>query len=65
MKKTIYLLAIIAAIFPACKKSTQAYMTERTATTELNIQTYFIRVEEVDNDGNTTISPIVTVKVKN
>jgi hypothetical protein len=55
MKKTIIIIATIASL-SACKKS----LNKDQATTQ---QVYYIRVQEVDNDGTQTETPIAIVKV--
>lgn len=55
MKKTIIILATIASL-SSCKKSLN-----KDTTTQ---QVYYIRVQEVDNDGSQTESHIAIVNVK-
>lgn len=47
-------MAVITAIASCKKQNTETVKKERTM---------FIRVQEVANDGSTTTSPVVTVKV--
>jgi hypothetical protein len=54
MKKITIALSLVATL-TACKKDTSKVDSTTT-------ETYFIRVEEVDNDGNTTLSPTIIVK---
>jgi hypothetical protein len=55
MKKTIIILATIASL-SACKKS----INKDQATTQ---QVYYIRVQEVDNDGTETETHPAIVKI--
>jgi hypothetical protein len=56
MKKILFAIAIIA-LATACKKST--------GDDSLSTTTVYILVEGIDNDNiTTTVSPILTVKVK-
>lgn len=53
MKKTIYIIATIA-LLSACKKQLSSSTEQPTVT--------YLRIKEVDNNGNTTVSPIVIIK---
>ena len=54
MKKALIILSITTVLF-SCKKQTQS-AEERT-------ETQHLRIEEVDKDGTTTVSQIITVKI--
>lgn len=59
MKKTIYIIAAITLV-SACKKSVDKRLPH-----EEQISIYYLRIQEVDNDNNTTVSPIVIIKNTN
>ena len=53
----ITLAIVLATTFIACKKESK----ESPESTE----TQYLRIEEVDKDGHTTVSPVITVKIIN
>lgn len=55
MKKILMCAALTAALI-ACKKD--AAQPEKTSTK------HFLRIQEVANDGSTTVSPVIIVTVK-
>lgn len=60
MKKTIFALAIISLAAACNKDNAKEEITDKT------YSTIYLQVEAVDNDNiTTTVSPIVTVKIKN